>query len=187
MFLHFQAPVDSKEKIVRNVYFYLIAFVGIAGILGAIPAFAGMGGGGGSGGGTSGGMGGGSGMESSPMARGTGQGMTGPVDIGSLPRISTGDMDSGNATIEMKPHRFADGRLELEYYANTHTVSLGKYDLMELTTLEVDGNIYRPLSIARMRGHHAGGKIVFELPEMPRQFRVIIRGVPTVEERIYEW
>ncbi|UCF31533.1 MAG: hypothetical protein JSV26_03735 [bacterium] len=171
----------------RTVYFYLIAFVGIAGILGGIPAFAGMGGGGGPGGGASGGMGGDSGMETSPMPRGTGQGMRGPVDIDSMPSISTGGMNSGNATIEMKPYRFSDGRLELKYYANTHTVSLGKYDLMELTTLEVDGNIYRPLSIARMRGHHAGGRIVFEVPEMPRQFRVIIRGVPSVEERIYEW
>lgn len=171
----------------RNNILNLIAVIGIVGILGGIPAFAGMGGGGGSGGSGGGGMGGATGMETGSMSRGPGSGETAQLDMGSMPLISTGGMDGRNATIEMRPHRFREGRLELKYYANTHSVSLGKYNLMELTTLEYDGEVHRPVKIDRMRGHHAGGKIVFEMPEMPEHFRVVIRGVPNVEERVYEW
>jgi hypothetical protein len=89
--------------------------------------------------------------------------------------------------MDIKPVKYKEGRLEIKYYANTHSVSLGKYDLMELCTLEVDGKIYKPVKADQMRGHHAGGRIVFEVPEEPKQFRIVIRDIPLVKERTYDW
>ena len=104
-----------------------------------------------------------------------------------MPEITTGGLGSGDMTMDVKPVKYKDGRLEVEYYANTHSVSLGRYDLMELSTLEVDGKVYKPVKADKMRGHHAGGKIVFEVTEKPERFRIVIREIPRVEERLYEW
>jgi hypothetical protein len=109
------------------------------------------------------------------------------MDIGSMPEISTGGLGSGDMTMEIRPVRYNDGLLEVKYYANTHSVSLGRYDLMELCTLEVNGKFYKPIKADQMRGHHAGGRIVFEVPERPDQFRIVIRDIPQVNERSYEW
>ena len=108
-------------------------------------------------------------------------------EISSMPAISTGGLGSDDMTMEITPVRYSDGRLEVKYYANTHSVSLGQYDLMELCTLEVDGKIYKPVKADRMSGHHAGGRIVFEVPERPDQFRIVIRDIPQVKERSYDW
>ena len=108
-------------------------------------------------------------------------------EISSMSAISTGGLGSDDMTMEITPVRYSDGRLEVKYYANTHSVSLGQYDLMELCTLEVDGKIYKPVKADRMSGHHAGGRIVFEVPERPDQFRIVIRDIPQVKERSYDW
>jgi hypothetical protein len=169
----------------------------IAGAVAAAPAFAGMGGGSdqGSGSGGNSGSGMGSSMEGEDgrqgMGNGSGSQMTNSedsrVEINSMPMISTGGLGSGDMTMDVTPVKYKDGRLEVKYYANTHSVSLGKYDLMELSTLEVNGKIYKPVKADRMRGHHSGGRIVFEVPERPDQFRIVIRDIPTVEERYYVW
>ncbi|MCK5351934.1 hypothetical protein KAJ77_05115 [bacterium] len=108
-------------------------------------------------------------------------------EISSMPAISTGGLGSGDMTMEITPVGYSGGRLEVKYYANTHSVSLGKYDLMELSTLEVDGKIYKPVKADRLRGHHAGGRIIFEVPERPDQFRIVIRDIPQEKERSYDW
>ena len=108
-------------------------------------------------------------------------------DLRSMPGISTGGLDSGNMTMEIEPVMFGNGRLEVKYFANTHTVGLGKYDLMELSTMEVEGKVYHPVEADEMSGHHSGGKIVFEIPEKPDRFRMVIQGLPGVEKRRYEW
>jgi hypothetical protein len=58
---------------------------------------------------------------------------------------------------------------------------------MELSTLEVEGEVYKPVKADRMSGHHAGGKIIFEVPEKPANFRIVIRDIPQVKERSYDW
>ena len=172
--------------------------LGIAGLLAVTPVFAGMGGGsgggmgGGSGSNSEGTMGGGSGNDSGDRTDGNGYGdrmMTESQrhDLSSMPGISTGGLGSGDMTMEIEPVMFGNGRLEVKYYANTHNVSLGKYDLMELSTMEVDGKVYHPVEADRMSGHHAGGKIVFEISERPDHFRMVIQGLPGVEKRLYEW
>ena len=197
------------ENIIGKITKLLLIFT-IAGFVAASPALAGMGGG--SGGGMGGGsdsdsgdsmggdsdsdsgdsMGGDSGNDSGDRMGGNGYGdrtMTEGQshDLRSMPEISTGGLGSGDMTLEIEPVMFGNGRLEVKYYANTHTVSLGKYDLMELSTMEIDGKVYHPVEADRMSGHHAGGKIVFEVPEKPDRFRMVIQGLPGVEKRLYEW
>jgi len=161
------------------------------------PSFAGMGGGSDRGSGSGGDSG--SGMSSSMEGGGDRQDMESRsssrtmeqsnvhVDIGSMSEISTGGLGSGDMTMEIRPVRYKDGLLEVKYYANTHSVSLGRYDLMELCTLEVNGKFYKPVKADQMKGHHAGGRIVFEVPERPDQFRMVIRDIPQVKERSYDW
>jgi hypothetical protein len=162
-----------------------------AGLMAAAPSLAGMQGGSGTGpgSGTSSTME--SGSDRQDMVSRSGSRMmdggNAPMDISSMTEVSTGGLSSGDMTMEVKPVKYKNGRLEVKYYANTHSVSLGRYDLMELSTLEVDGKVYKPVKADRMRGHHAGGRIVFEVPQRPEQFRIVIRDIPKVEERLYAW
>lgn len=181
-----------EMRTIRNKVGSVLLALFVAGLMAVAPSFAGMGGGSD--------RGAGSGTSSNAMDRdGDRQDMVSrsdsrmmdqsktTVDIGSMPEITTGGLGSGDLTMDVKPVRYRDGRLEVKYYANTHSVSLGRYDLMELSTLEVDGKVYKPVKADRMRGHHAGGKIIFEVTKKPERFRIVIRDLPRVEERLYEW
>jgi hypothetical protein len=178
-------------KTIKKESGVIIFAVLIAGTLAVAPAFAGMGGGSD--------RSSGSGMGSSMEGENDRQGMESSsgsqmadledsrVEINSMPMITTGGLGSGDMTMDVTPVKYKDGRLEVKYYANTHSVSLGKYDLMELSTMHVDGKVYHPVKVDRMRGHHSGGKIVFEIPERPDRFSMVIQGLPGVENRLYEW
>jgi len=108
-------------------------------------------------------------------------------EISAMPMIATGSLESGDISMEITPVSYSNGRLEVKYYANTHSGNLGKYDLMELGTLETNGKVYKPVKADRMSGHHAGGRIIFDVPEKPDRFRIVIHNIPIVEERFYEW
>ncbi len=156
----------------------------IASFMAIAPAFAEMGGGSDRGSGS--GMGSPTEGDSDRRDMDSRSGSTN-MDIGSMPEMSTGGLGSGDMTMEIRPVKYNDGLLEVKYYANTHSVSLGRYDLMELCTLEVNGKFYKPIKADQMRGHHAGGRIVFEVSEKPDQFRIVIRDIPKVNERSYDW
>lgn len=178
-------------KTIRNKVGSALLTLFVAGLMAAAPSFAGMWGGSdrGAGSGTSSAMdrdGDRQDMVSRSDSRMMDQSNV-PVDIGSMPEITTGGLGSGDMTMDVKPVKYKNGRLEVKYYANTHSVSLGRYDLMKLSTLEIGGKVYKPVKADRMRGHHAGGKIVFEVTEKPDRFRIVIRDLPRVEERLYEW
>jgi len=70
---------------------------------------------------------------------------------------------------------------------NTHSVSLGQFDLSELTVLEYRGNTYRPVKVKAGGGHHAYGKMIFELEEEPSDFTITISGIPMVQKREFKW
>ncbi len=112
---------------------------------------------------------------------------TGRITFESMHRSSTGNMNDGGVKMGMEPYSFEDGTFRVKFFANTHTINLGTYDMMERTHLEYGDREYIPVSVDRMRGHHAGGEIVFNLPEAPDHFRIIVRGLPNVQERIFDW
>jgi hypothetical protein len=174
-------------KTIRNKVGFVLFTLFVAGLMAAAPSFAGMWGGSDRGAGSANSR---DGDRQDMVSRSDSRMMdqiNAPLDIGSMPEITTGGLGSGDMTMDIKPVKYKNGRLEVKYYANTHSVSLGRYDLMKLSTLEVDGKVYKPVKADRMRGHHAGGKIVFEVTEKPDRFRIVIRDLPRVEERLYEW
>jgi hypothetical protein len=180
----------------------VLSAIWIALLAGAVlitPAFAGMAGSGGGMGGSgdrgagqsmgsdtgTGGDEGGSdrGKRSDSMMAGN----PGKVTFESMHRISTGTMTDGGVKMELEPASFENGIFRVKFYANTHKVNLGQYNMMELMHLEYADVGYRPVSMNRMRGHHAGGEIEFRVPEVPDLFRIVVRGLPDLEERIFEW
>ncbi|MDF1525269.1 MAG: hypothetical protein RRA15_03315 [bacterium] len=119
----------------------------------------------------------GAGMKSDPAAH----------EFKSLPRFSTGTMDDGGVKMELEPYSYENGVFRVKFFANTHTANLGDYDMMELMHIEFNDTEYKPVSADRMRGHHAGGEVTFNLPEAPDSFRIIVRDLPGMEKRIFEW
>jgi hypothetical protein len=181
-------------KITKGLSLFLIlgalalspAYAGMGGSSGGNSSGGGMGSDSGSAGGT-GGMSGSQGMGGSGASEGVQSGQSSWKNTGAMPMISSGGLGSGDATIELKPSKYKDGRLEVKFYANTHSVSLGNYDLMKSTMLEYNGRTYKPVKSDRLRGHHANGKMIFEVDEKPDSFKIVIKGVPSVEERVFEW
>jgi hypothetical protein len=111
----------------------------------------------------------------------------GATDVGDLPKIAVGSLGSGDAVIELEPDTYKDGKLVVKYFANTHSVSLGNYNLLESTSLRVGEETLKPAEADDLYGHHPKGRITFLLDELPEVFTIVIRGIPAVGERIYEW
>jgi hypothetical protein len=124
------------------------------------------------------------------MGSGRGGGLKrapGRITFESMHRSSTGTMADGGVKMELEPYSFENGVFRVKFYANTHTVNLGRYDLMELMHLEYEDVGYKPVSVDKMRGHHSGGVIEFRVPEVPDHFRILVRGLPNMENRVFEW
>jgi hypothetical protein len=100
---------------------------------------------------------------------------------------STGSMNSGDTMIELTPLIVDDGRLLVKFRLNTHAVRLSSFNLKEITTLEYDENVLRPIKASRIGGHHSSGKMVFDVGEKIYSFTIKIKGIPKVQERVYAW
>ncbi len=100
---------------------------------------------------------------------------------------STGSLDDGDAVVDLKPKAPKNGRLLVSLQANTHSVDLGQFDLTKITTLEYQGKVFRPVKASKIGGHHTRSKIIFDVGEDITSFKIIIKGIPNVQERVYEW
>lgn len=105
----------------------------------------------------------------------------------SLNSISTGTTGPGDVSVELTPHEASNGKLVFDVSVNTHSVDIGKFDLMKITTLEYDGKSIGPSSAPSLDGHHASGELVFDVEEDISSFTVKIKGIPKVNERVFEW
>lgn len=99
---------------------------------------------------------------------------------------TTGSLEDGDIEIQLTPLIKGD-RLVVQVGMNTHSVDLGQFDLKEVTVLEYNGKVTKPVEAKEPRGHHAYGKIVFIIEEEPERFTIRIKGIPNIPERIYEW
>ena len=106
-----------------------------------------------------------------------------PLD---LSKIVTGTTGFGDVEIAITPLTFKEGKLILELSANTHSVDLRSYGLQELTTLEINGKQIKPTMAPPLQGHHASGKLHFDI-EKVESFTIKIVGIPAVGERIFTW
>ena len=109
------------------------------------------------------------------------------ADVGDLPKIAVGSLEPGDAVIELEPEKFEDGKLVVKYFVNTHSVSLGDYDLSASTSLKVGEEIIQAAEADDLGGHHPKGRLIFLLDALPDAFTIVITGIPAVEERVYEW
>ncbi|MBI2558693.1 hypothetical protein HYW20_05195 [Candidatus Woesearchaeota archaeon] len=101
--------------------------------------------------------------------------------------ISTGSTDQGSVQIDLTPRGFANSQLQVDFAVNTHSVELGTYALEKITTLEYGGKKISPINAPKLEGHHSSGALAFNVIEKFDKFRIIIKGIPNVEERVFEW
>ena len=101
--------------------------------------------------------------------------------------ISIGSADSGGVVVELIPASYKNGKLTINISMNTHSVSLSEIDLAEVTVLKFKGKTYKPVKVKAGGGHHAYGKIVFELAEEPSDFTVTISTIPMIQNRVFKW
>ena len=93
----------------------------------------------------------------------------------------------GEATIDLTPRGFKDNKLNVDIIVNTHTIDLSNYDLSKLVRLYYKGKSYSPIEAPNLKGHHVSGVLVFSIDNEPKEFSIIIEGIPNVEERRFEW
>lgn len=113
--------------------------------------------------------------------------MTGFEQTISLPTKSN---DSGGLSIEATPIDFSfDQPVQFEIVLITHQGDLD-FDLNQQSVLVDDlGNTYLPLEWQGGRGgHHLSGTLIFPQPkEGIKQFKLVIKDIYNVGERIFEW
>ncbi|NQU64917.1 MAG: hypothetical protein HQ517_11655 [SAR324 cluster bacterium] len=94
----------------------------------------------------------------------------------------------GNVTVDLTPLSFEDGKLIIKVSISTHSVDdLNKYNLKEITQLEIGSNTIKPVKTPSLSGHHNSGKMVFEVAELPDKFAIGITGLDSPEKREFLW
>lgn len=92
----------------------------------------------------------------------------------------------GQVSLEAQPE-WRDGRMVVSLAANTHSVDLSAIDLTESVRLLVGGMEYSPVEAGSFSGHHAKARLAFAVATRPDTFKLRIRNVPDVPERVLEW
>ncbi len=101
--------------------------------------------------------------------------------------ISSGTTNDGEVSVELKPHKVKNGKINVDISVNTHSVDLNKFDLRQITTLEYNNLIIYPTSAPTLTGHHNSGNLVFDIGENINSFTIKIKGIPKIEERVFKW
>ena len=95
---------------------------------------------------------------------------------------------SGNATVDLTPLFYDDGKLVFKISINTHNVDdLHKYNLKEITELKLGTLSLKPAKTPRLGGHHNSGKMVFEVNQLSDSFTITITGLDTPGKREFSW
>ena len=100
---------------------------------------------------------------------------------------SSGSLQNGDVLIEMTPVGIKNGKFEIGITANTHSVDLSQFDLMQITTLIYENKNIRPLSAPALNGHHSSGTIIFDTKKEISNFKIIVNNIPNMEKRVFEW
>jgi hypothetical protein len=109
------------------------------------------------------------------------------ADKSGFKSIDSGSTGMGDVSVELTPLGINNNQLSIKISVNTHSVSLGQFDLKEITTLEYNGKSIKPISAPNLGGHHSNGELVFEVGEQVNSFTIRIKGIPKVDERVFEW
>ncbi|MBI2141969.1 hypothetical protein HYU15_00590 [Candidatus Woesearchaeota archaeon] len=111
---------------------------------------------------------------------------------GGFSAIASGSTGDGDVLIEISPGEIRNGVLAADVLVNTHSVDLSQFDLADLSTLRYKGKSLKPVSAPVLSGHHSSGEMVFDLGGDADSvnaggFAITIKGIPAVDERVFEW
>ncbi len=101
--------------------------------------------------------------------------------------VSTGSTENGDVLIDLTPKEVINNKLIVNIGVNTHSIDLDQFDLVKITTLEFEGKTFNPVIAPKLSGHHSSGNLEFDVQDRISKFTIKIKGVPKVEERIFEW
>ncbi len=101
--------------------------------------------------------------------------------------VYSGSVGEGDVTVDLTPVGVVDGKLMVDVGVNTHSVNLEQFDLIRITTLEYNGKSIAPESAPALSGHHNSGTLAFNVGEPVSSFKISIKGIPKVDERVFEW
>jgi len=94
---------------------------------------------------------------------------------------------SGKVSIDLTPREYLNGKFYVDGDFNTHSGALEDYNLKELVILKFNGKELSPISVPELSWHHGSGTFIFELNNEPKEFDIIITGIPDIEERVFSW
>ena len=89
-------------------------------------------------------------------------------------------------TVDLTP-KFENGRLYVNMEVNTHTVDLSQYDLKDIVALEFEGKSIKPVSAPKLSGHHNSVQLIFDVGKELSNFKIIVKDLPDIQERVFEW
>lgn len=109
-----------------------------------------------------------------------------PTEISQEPEFARKSSES-TVTIDLEPHQYQNGVLDIDIYLNTHSIEMSQFDLKKQVKLVMNNQEYYPVDAPSLSGHHNSGTLRFEIPEEPSEHKIIITGIPDIEERVFEW
>lgn len=95
-------------------------------------------------------------------------------------------ISNGEVTISLSPE-YQKGVLKVAYSINTHTADLSGINLQEQISLNMDGKKINPSSPNSLSGHHNSGILEFNVNEIALPFEIIVKDVPDIQLRRFEW
>lgn len=95
--------------------------------------------------------------------------------------------NEGDVVFSLTPRGISGGRFRVDIVITTHSGDLSQLDLRQAMTLRVGGQTLHPVKAPSLRGHHARGRLEFELAELPETFQIAIAGVDGMEEITFRW
>jgi hypothetical protein len=102
--------------------------------------------------------------------------------------VLIGTTEQGDVALELTPTKMNDGTLSVDVSANTHSVDLSSFDLMNIILLEYGGKKITPLSAPQLNGHHTYGTVVFDVDDFETtSFTIIVENIPQIEQRVFRW
>lgn len=161
-----------------------LTILGLIAVFTNVPAMAGMDSGGAGG---SGGMNGDSGSAMGPGASSSTSGPSLSLGREHMVKHTTGSMTDGGVKLDIKPLYLKNGFLKVKFTANTHAGDLAGSNMMEQVSLYYNDVEVKPVEVDSMRGHHSGGTMTFKVDGPVEHFKIVVRGIPNQDERVYEW
>ena len=94
---------------------------------------------------------------------------------------------SSTVSIDLTPVKYENSKFYVDIAVNTHNTDLSQFDLKKIVTLIYDGKNINPISVFSLTGHHTSGTLIFSLDEEPKNFEIIIKDLPDINERSFKW